>query len=194
MSNPWDRPPHPSKGDPDQHITFNGVGRVLTMWETVEIELSHIYAICIGQYLQEEGYDRYYESARTTNNRIEAVQHEAERFAIRFPDQGRESAFLCFIRRVCGFADRRHEVAHGVVRPFHFYQPFDPAADPHSLKLEFCVAPPHFHRNWFDEKNMPRYIYTSVELKNLEAKLYRLFLEGTKIRKLFDDRSLAPLP
>src|ERR1700693_5481622 len=45
------------------------------------------------------------------------------------------------------FADRRHEVAHGIVRPIQWYQS---AIAAESVPFQFCLVPPHYNRNWFD--------------------------------------------
>ena len=45
MANPWDAPPLPNHGDDDMECTFAGVGRVLSQWESVEIELSVLFAL-----------------------------------------------------------------------------------------------------------------------------------------------------
>ena len=74
MPDPWDRPVFPTKGDEDENVTCAGVGRVLTQWENIEIELSHMFAICVGKYHQEEAYDQYYGRNKTTQARIKTVK------------------------------------------------------------------------------------------------------------------------
>ena len=61
MSKPWDRPPLPIRGDDDQDTTHAAVGSVLTNWENIEGELSHIFALYIGKMWTNEAYDQYYE-------------------------------------------------------------------------------------------------------------------------------------
>jgi hypothetical protein len=46
MSNPWDRQPLPSAGNADPNDIYNGVGRVLSQWEIVELQLMDGWIDC----------------------------------------------------------------------------------------------------------------------------------------------------
>jgi hypothetical protein len=181
MSNPWDRPPSPTRGDPDENTTCAGVGRVLTRWENVEIELSHMFAICIGKYHQEAAYDEYYDRGKTTQARIKSVEEKAERV---LQNQQLEADFCIFARKTGKFSERRHEVAHGMVRPIQWYGVGGMTLR-ETEKIQYCVVPPRYQRSWFDQNQMPLYVYTSVELAELERKLADLAQEATKIRENF---------
>jgi hypothetical protein len=47
MQNPWDRPPLPSAGNADPNDIYIGVGRVLSQWEIVELQLGYLYTAFI---------------------------------------------------------------------------------------------------------------------------------------------------
>jgi hypothetical protein len=79
MTNPWDRPPFPGKGDDNQDILYAAVGRVISQWEKVELGLSHLYAIFIGQPFSIGIYDQYHEPSKTFMSRLAAVERESER-------------------------------------------------------------------------------------------------------------------
>jgi hypothetical protein len=151
---------------------------VLSQWEFVEVELSHIYAIFCGKYFLAEAYDDYYQEGRTTKNRIKRIENAAERYFQRFPSQALEGQFSQLTRKIGGFADRRHEVAHGVVRPIQWFRTAVPqiTTSPEA-PFEYCLAPPHYQRGWIDENQRPLYIYTSTELKRIEEGLVLLLQE-----------------
>ena len=46
MSNPWDVPPIPNRGDFDEDTTFAGVGRVMSGWELIEVD-SVVFTACL---------------------------------------------------------------------------------------------------------------------------------------------------
>jgi hypothetical protein len=109
MSNPWDRPPLPIRGDDDQDTTHAAVGSVLTNWENIEGELSHIFALYIGKMWTNEAYDQYYERGRTTKGRLQNLETAANAYFVKSPNQEAEGAFCKLLEGVFGFADRRHE-------------------------------------------------------------------------------------
>ncbi len=168
MTNPWDSPPFPTCGDNKEDSTYAGVGRVLSQWEYVELGLSHLYAIFVGKSFSISVYDQYYGPTKTFKQRIASVERRAERYFQKFPDQEVEGNFCGLIKKIKGFSDRRHEVAHGFVRPIQWYQIALPhLALPADAPFQFCLVPPHYQANRFDENHMPRYVYTSKELADL---------------------------
>jgi len=51
MAEPWDPFPLPTHADHNDRITYEGVGRVLTMWEHVEFALSRVYSILLERQI-----------------------------------------------------------------------------------------------------------------------------------------------
>jgi hypothetical protein len=182
-NNPWDRPPLPSDGDESEDSTYAGVGRTLSQWESLESELSHIYAVFIGKLFKDEAYDQYYDEAKTSKQRIKSIDDAAAKFFQKQPDQATEGEFTRLIEATAGYADRRHEVAHGIVRPMQWYQSSLPDfAPPSYTPLVYCLVPPHYQRTWFQTNGMPRYVYTSKELAVLADKFSVFLLEAIKFR------------
>jgi len=178
MTEPWDRPPYPSQGDTAEDITFAGVGRVISQWESIESELSHLYALFTGTQFKYESYEASYATGKTTQGRLQTAEKAADKFFQRKPHQKFEGEFCRLIKIISGFSERRHDVAHGIVQPFQWYLTIVPK---HNLKFDtpfqFCVVPPHYQVKSITTKNLPKYIYTSVELMELEKKLYNLLVE-----------------
>jgi hypothetical protein len=189
MSDPWDRPPAPAQGDDDENALFAGVGRVVSNWELIESELSHLFAMFIGVLYTEAAYDQYYERGKTTQARLAATRKAAERFFQKAPDQAVEGEFCGLMRRIGGFSERRHEVAHGVVRPMRWHQH---GVRPGESARRFCLVPPHYQREWLDENRTPKYAYASKELVDLAQALFALAFELGTFRRRMAARAQRP--
>jgi len=186
MSDPWDRPPAPAQGDSDENALFAGVGRVIANWESIEAELTHLFAMFIGVLYTEASYDQYYERGKTTQARLAAMEKAAERFFQKTPDEAVEGEFWGLMRRIGGFSERRHEVAHGVVRPMRWRER---RVKPGESARQFCLVPRHFQREWLDENRTPRFAYASKELLDLERALFALAFELGTFRRRMDARA-----
>lgn len=171
MSCPWERPAAPTQPDADIQILYASVGQALTHWEQIESELSIWFALFIDKMWQHEAYDQYYEEGRTCRRRINTVEKAGEQFFIKKPDQRAESDFSTLIRATRGFADRRHELAHGIVRPVQWFWTWVSATmkPPEGVDYEYCLVPPHYQRSWFDAKEWrPDFVYTSKEIYEID--------------------------
>jgi hypothetical protein len=189
MTNPWDRPPLPRIADDSADKTYAAVGSVLSNWEGVESELSHVFALFLGRMWDPEAYDLYYANGRTTKNRIKSAEESGFQYFVRNPHQEAESAFSDMMRKITGFTERRHEAAHGIVRPAQWYFPIlkDVMTYPED-SLVFCLVPPHYQRSWFGpdkngpNKNMPQFVYSSIELHAIAGGIFQLITEVLKFR------------
>jgi hypothetical protein len=164
----WDAPPIPSHGDLDENNTYAGVGRVLSGWEAMEAELSHIYSALIGKFRQADAY-REYGTGRIFTDRMKTLRTAAERYFVRHPNQSLESQFDCLAKIAVKFADRRNEVAHSIVRDLLW--PFR-AGD--AIGSQFFLVPSHYNYKRFGPDYMPTYAYTSIELAYLTRGLWLL--------------------
>jgi hypothetical protein len=170
--NPWDRPPSPTEADRDADILYAAVGRALSSWENIESELSHWYALLIGKMWQHAAYDEYYDKGRSGQARIAVLEAAAERYFVKNPHQEVEAKFRTLMEATTAYADRRHEVAHGIVRPVQLYWPWVEATmkAPMGHDHEYCLVPPHYQRNWFDpQKWNPEFVYTSKEIHMIDG-------------------------
>src|ERR1700720_3688429 len=50
MSEPWDRPPLVREGDPSPWGLYQEVGRLLSQWEGVEIQLAYVHTAARGNH------------------------------------------------------------------------------------------------------------------------------------------------
>ena len=114
MENPWDIPPFPKRGDPFDDLTYAGVGRVMSQWETVEYRLAHLYSAFVGRP-DDVSAIREYGAGTIFRQRIEALTRKAEAYFIKHSHHGRESEFAELLHGLSLFVERRNDVAHGIV-------------------------------------------------------------------------------
>jgi hypothetical protein len=59
MLNHWDRQPLPSAGNADQNDIYIGVGRLLSQWELVELQLGCLYSSFVFKHQDWEALTKY---------------------------------------------------------------------------------------------------------------------------------------
>jgi len=189
MSNPWDRPPYPTRGDTHADETYAAIGRVLSAWEAVESELSVLFAVFKGRRYDLEIYETYYDVGKTTKNRIRAVENAAEQFFLKRPNQDLEGNFQTIMKSVCGFADRRHDCAHGIVQPIQWYLSLIPEHEVETFTpWQFCVVPPQYQRSMF-QKNphaAPKHIYIAPQLLDFETSIFTVGATITAFKRVIE--------
>jgi hypothetical protein len=173
MSNPWDSLPFPTSGDSDDRLTYEGVGRVMSEWEGNEFELARLHSVFLGDPDGDAAISSY-GKGRIFQERIRILREAAERYFSRHPNQTMEGNFERLAVAAEGFADRRNEVAHGYVLPmnkmlFFMHQIGLPVSE---VPLYALVPPLHTIR-WHKE-GLPKYAYTSSELRTLSERLLLL--------------------
>jgi hypothetical protein len=176
MPNPWDRPSIPPSGDVHEDITFRAVGRFLSQWEEVETELSHLYANFVGKPHLREAYEEYYDKSKTSVMRIKTLEESASRFFTTRPSQDDEGQFSNITKHVYGFAERRHEIAHGTVRKYRAYAWLTEWSDPYEMETDStCLVPPYYQRNWFGGPfKLPVYVYVASQIDQLTHRIGNL--------------------
>jgi hypothetical protein len=171
MSNPWDIPPFPVRGDADQNDTYAGVGRVLSQWEAIEVELSHVYSLLVYRHEDLEAL-REYGRPTIFRDRLDSLQRAAERYFQSNPHQETESEFSDIAKIARNFSARKNDVAHSIVRPYRWtFPPSAETVDPFE-PMQFCATPPHYSGKKFMPENLPIYVYTSVEMNALSVALF----------------------
>jgi hypothetical protein len=178
MSNPWDVPPFPVRGDDDIEHTYAGVGRVLSQWETLELELGFIYGLLLNQLEDIEAVRRYGEP-KIFEERIKGLSAVASEYFKWNPHQETEAELDALLMSARQFAARRNDIAHSIVRPIQWI-----ARDMDEGPLQFCAVPPLYLARKFDARNMPSFVYASVELAALTLDLHRSVVEPAQRLRL----------
>jgi hypothetical protein len=121
MLDSWDIPPCPTKGDDEVDATYAGVGRVISQWEMIEVELSQIYAWLVKRPEEIDAVRLYGEGKRIFEERIKGLLLVADHCYFQWnPHQETEGELRALVRLASNFAARRNDVAHCIVRPFQW--------------------------------------------------------------------------
>ncbi|TIX70770.1 MAG: hypothetical protein E5V25_09390 [Mesorhizobium sp.] len=174
MSNPWDPFPFPLFGDQIEAEIYEWIGRALDAWEHVEFELARMYSLLVGDP-EWSKMQEYGSAGNIFRDRIGNLANVAASYFCIKPHQDHEGALDALITACKGFADRRNEVAHGMVmnvQTFMFWQEKLKWAVPNVPQL--LVVPPYYLLRKHDSSGMPGFGYSSVELTALTTRLREL--------------------
>lgn len=193
----WDPFPFPLVADDDAKKTFAGVGMVMTAWESIEFEFARLYSIFVGD--EPDGFlMREYGDPRVANRRIGELSRSANQFFIGWPHQGAEGEYTSLVATAMGFANRRNDVAHGMVMNIEnivFFQQQVPGLD--RSKPQFLLVPPfHILRNHDAATGMPSYAYNSAQLAELFSRLLDLVeaIRQFRVNLLGAQQAAPPTP
>jgi hypothetical protein len=173
MRNPWDMPPLASEADPHEDMTYSGVGRVVTEWESIEMELCLLLGAIQGVH-RDQALDSYGDGTMF-RSRVTALKAAAAKRFISKPCQHTEGTFEMTMEFVEGFSQRRNDVAHGMVldvTKISFFRFRLPVA--HRSLKNFLLIPPLYWLDRHDEIGRPEYAYSSKELLQIANSLHRL--------------------
>lgn len=169
--NPWDPIPIPTHADKTDSATYEGVGRVISQWEAVEFQLSRLYSAFVGDPDGES--IQQYGTGRIFRDRLTLLEGVAAQWFIANPSQHSEGHFERLIEQARGFADRRNEIAHGIVFPVHTVSYFVSVMNL-PAGVRWALVPPYYLLRKHDERGAPVFIYTSAELNSLAKTLLKL--------------------
>ena len=186
LSNPWDRPPVPRHGDDDQDRTYCGVGRVVSEWETIELELGHLYSLFEGKF-GNPGSVRDYGTSPMFADRVAKLEKAKQRFFGRNPNRELDAEFCEMLERIRQYADRRHDVAHGIVRPIIWAFGSAASSATGDLPFHYCVVAPDYKENRFDENHQPIYAYTWPEMMQIQGALHGAAHEVMRYKRKLAD-------
>jgi hypothetical protein len=167
MSLPWDSPPLPSEGDANIELTYAGVGRVMSEWEGVEVTLSHLYTHFIGKPFQAEAMQEYGIS-RTFQDRFMTLEKAVGLFC----DQSAEADFDSFLGEIKGYAARRNDIAHGIVRPWEWFN--QNQVSDWSRPYTWWLVPSHYKPKKTSQTEAPAYAYTRPPMEDIANRILNL--------------------
>jgi hypothetical protein len=169
MVEPWHRPPIPTVGDASINDTYIGVGRVLSKWEEIELELSHLHSCFLGQPYTVQAI-RTYGAGRIFNERIALVRRAADAYFVQVCDQSIEGDFDQLQHRCIGFSARRNDIAHGIVNAMNTVDKVNLATGMVDIYgSEWAVFPPYYDpkRHREDDLGMVEFGYTVDDMMQL---------------------------
>ncbi|MFA5968915.1 MAG: hypothetical protein WC816_06690 [Sphingomonas sp.] len=158
----WDRTPWPTSGDESQDVTYTSVGQALSEWERYESDLSFLFANFLGGAVL-RGAMRSYNAVRTFQGRCDLLRAASESY---FDGYHPKADFLLddfktILASANKFAERRNEIAHGVVDIFRQ----SPRDSQNITSIEtYAIYPSYSTFKERDLDSIPTYCYTSKEL------------------------------
>lgn len=194
MSNPWDPPTLPRRGDAYPEQTWAHVGFTMSRWESLEFELSRVHSLFLGQP-DDSGAMQEYGKGRIFPERLNLLTEAAEPHFRRNPCQNREANFEQLLNEARLFAGRRNEVAHGIVFRIDEITLFKEQLKPQTLGREhYALIPPLYAFKPHRATGLPEYSYTSVSLERLCKRLMRLQLRIRALHSGPDSFASTMLP
>lgn len=180
MPEPWDRPPFPQIGDEDQNRVFEYIGRVSNAWEHLEGVFSLLYATLSGKHPFDRDARRTYGREPTFQGRLGGFRTVFSLWVRTNHDQDLEGGIYRALRAAEGFSQRRNDIIHGIVRPFHLMASAGTESDPIVWPdvWTYCVTPPYQDERRFGARERPEYLYSSYSMEQIEAGIYRLTEEA----------------
>lgn len=182
---PWDPPPVPLKGDPDQQVLFAAVGAALSAWESLEERLSHTFELLVSPEGGSLSALRAYGSILTFRGRGEMIKAAAEGAFFLKPDPDLPKRLKALIDEITNFATRRNEIAHGIIQTL--YTPYLESVGTFlgRVKIDgYVIGPPIYATNKTDLEpgrglletahHKPNYGYHSTSIGLLTKHFARL--------------------
>jgi hypothetical protein len=196
MTEPWDRPPFPARGNRSERVLFESIGRALMAWEEAETTLAQLYAVFATGWARDEPANKEYGVPPNYGQRMQALEKKASVFFARYPSQDDEGAFSAIVQEANGYSGRRNDIAHGVTRHIHWI--INPRSSESLLsladRLGSCVVPPHFRGNKFTKKNTPEYVLTSREINRFALAFWDIARHVMNLGVLLERRLRQPSP
>ena len=164
-----------AEGNSNPNYTYRSVGRVLSEWEGVEIQLGYVYTAAAGNpgdwYALLE-----YGKKSTSARRLEILRKAVTAFFVKLPNQEVEGRVERLVTMAGFFAARRHDIAHGIVRD-HTWARWRIPTDGRDTTGYFLL-PSHYKGNAFDDSALPIYAYTTPSMEILRHRLILLETEA----------------
>ena len=198
-------------GDKDENVTYAAVGLALTNWGHLEHQLGEIFLALIG------GNSRSYEammafgsimSGRGRSDMIEAAAKVYFATRTQPKDITTKKRLVDLMEAVNKFADRRNEIAHGVVMPAIGDELDDETDD---FDISFVLTPSFFTAKKRRVESIgkghfampPSYEYSSKEIRTLATRFEALVNPAATIareirrqrhleRQISSQKSLGP--
>lgn len=180
-ASPWDIPPSDT-GDPIPDPIYTSVGKALSAWEELEVEISCLFAVLIG--LRRRSPEAYaaYAAGVGFSGRSTIVEKASEPFFIKHPNQTDEGDFTSMLIRLRGYSLRRNDIAHGVVR---LLSRISIALGTGGTRItsSYFLVPANYMRKRFLASETPRYHYSSNMIDSFQATFKNL---NESVAKLID--------
>jgi len=158
MTQAWDVPPTPERGDSTEEAIHTAVGAALSVWETTEEEFAEIFAMLVNAEmgdLETAPAVRAYGVVTAASVRADMLQVAAEAYFYTKPVPELESDFKELLKSYRGWAARRNDIAHG-------------RSGQDSQTAGWYLYPGLFNTKRYPIRRPPTYLYSSVEIGRIK--------------------------
>ena len=165
MVQPWEIPPIPPHGDMKPNEVHIARSRAIDEWERVENCLMMLDSL----FAQSLGKKSCYGKGKIFVNRLESIERFGRQYFIRHPSQTVESEFDGLIASLKNYAQRRHDIAHGIVEILLTKE------NQHTNTIEFALLPAFYAIDRPRKTNFfPTFAYNAAILLSFESKFDEL--------------------
>jgi hypothetical protein len=166
------------------------MGRAISAWERMEMELAIIYSILTRRPGQPGAIDEYGSAGKTLDQRLDQVQAAWNQFAPLAPNQGKEADLKAAIGVLMqGVRDRaavRARIAHGMVAEVGYLDRASSWLVAPARRGYAMVAPPHAETRLTGDRP-PGYYYGTIPLTAMASDFIALANEIQNIRQKLRD-------
>jgi hypothetical protein len=159
--------------DSDPRDTFAGVGMVLSEWEGIEVSLCRIYSFFLGD--PDGPSMQAYGKPTIFRNRWNGFKAAGEQFFVSHCNQDLEGFLEKLETELLEMADRRNEVAHGIVMPINGFSFAALISPPLRTRTNYwAVMPAYYNVRKHDNEGMPQFIYGASDLVEITTRMSKV--------------------
>jgi hypothetical protein len=193
MSEPWEIPPIPKRGDRSERVTHAAVGLAMSRWEGLEVSFAHLYSVFETRSRFDTDANRKYGIPLNFRERLAGLERSGGRFFAKHPNQDDEGRFSLVANDARRFSERRNDIAHGIARPIHWVlEPGKSSILSAPYPMQWCIVPPHFKGTKFTRRHLPTYVYTSREIKGFCEFFYEMGMAANRLAHDLERRYAPP--
>jgi hypothetical protein len=158
----WDRPPFPQQGDADKKEIWTAVGAAISAWGEYEAALGRLFTIFIAGEFPSPQARRAFGRIRSFEGRRELLRGASEAFFHYQKGTSQEQDLLkIIIKDAWNAAERRNDLAHGIVMPFTPEGKSEPDG--------FCLMPSHYDSSKRDPNDVADFAYRSARINTFTS-------------------------
>ncbi|HEY8215394.1 MAG TPA: hypothetical protein VIG36_14840 [Methylocystis sp.] len=180
MSNPFERPKAPSKGDRNPEAIYLSVGRALSTWEHTERSFAGLFAGIVSPSKGSFPARRAYGTIISQKNRREMIEKASEAFFAFFKDEDLEKALKETLNFYSDAAARRNDIAHGIVLQPKLGAGYFLTANLYTSKRKLYADHPYYYNSQIIDKFSDSFSSLSGSASHIINRMAKLFAASPK--------------
>jgi len=165
----------------------------MSRWGSLEFELSRLHSLFLGAFDEIEAMRAYEEG--TFPQRTRAVAKAAQTHFCSNPCQRREGQVDELLEEARRYAERRNDVAHGIVFRIDEIALFRQHLKPQLLKREhYALIAPLYASKAHNDSGLAAYAYTSASMEQLAQPIMKLQMRIRSLHSGPNSLAMSPSP